>query len=81
MSQNIFGIEDLLKSYKNKLEFHFEILPYASRETIEGKTKQLLNGSESELNNFLRLTISCYSPTIEGERCGICSKCKSIKGN
>jgi 7-cyano-7-deazaguanine synthase in queuosine biosynthesis len=74
-------IKELLNCYKNKLEFNFEILPYASRETIEGKTKQLLNGSESELNNFLRLTISCYSPTTEGERCGNCSKCKSIKEN
>jgi 7-cyano-7-deazaguanine synthase in queuosine biosynthesis/N-acetylglutamate synthase-like GNAT family acetyltransferase len=74
------GIENLLNSYKNNLEFHIESLPPMKRKTTEGKLKQLLNGSESELCRLMNLTISCYSPTEEGKSCGICSKCTSIKG-
>ncbi len=73
------GIESLLNCYNDKLDFHFEILPYKRRYAIEGLTKKLLNGSEEELNKFMRLTISCYSPTDTGEKCGMCSKCTSIK--
>jgi 7-cyano-7-deazaguanine synthase in queuosine biosynthesis len=71
-------ISELLNMYKTEYEFAFEILKISSRQSIINKTKKLLKGSERELNRFMRLTISCYSP-IDDEPCGICSKCKAIR--
>jgi 7-cyano-7-deazaguanine synthase in queuosine biosynthesis len=69
----------LLAKYKPNMKFHFEILRNWDREKIVSETKRLLKGSETELKKFRQLTISCYSPTVNGEPCGKCSKCKSLK--
>lgn len=66
---------ELLSLYKKGLIFCFDILDSIGRQEIIKKTKRLLRGNEEELKKFLQLTISCYSPTEEGQPCGECSKC------
>lgn len=46
-------------------------------QTIAG-LKKLLEGSQKELEDILKLTTSCYSPRKNGASCKKCYKCKSI---
>lgn len=69
----------LLSMYKPNMKFHFPILKNWNQQRIVNETKVLLDFSETELKKFRHLTTSCYSPTINGEPCGKCSKCKSLE--
>ena len=71
--------EELLSMYKPNMKFHFQILENWSRQKIVSETKKLLDFNETELKKFRKLTVSCYSQTIDGEPCGKCSKCKSLE--
>lgn len=68
---------ELLSMYKPEMKFYFGILENWNRQRVINETKVLLGSSEIELEKFLHLTISCYSP-INGKPCGKCSKCKSL---
>jgi len=72
---------ELLRMYKEGHTFRFDILRNMGRQVIINKTKRLLRGNERELKKFLQLTISCYSPTKEGQHCGICSKCRLLRND
>jgi 7-cyano-7-deazaguanine synthase in queuosine biosynthesis len=75
--------EELLSMYKPKMRFHFPILRNWSRKRTVEETKSLLDSNEKhardELKKFQQLTTSCYSPTVNGEPCGRCSKCRSLE--
>jgi len=72
------AMKKLLKVYKKDFTFNFRILQKMGHPQILKKTKKLLNGDEVKLQKFWRLTISCYSPTKEGDACNKCSKCTSV---
>ena len=69
---------ELLSIYRPEFTFHFHILNSMERQTVIRKTKDLLSGNEIELKKLLALTISCYSPTKDCHRCGLCYKCKNL---
>ena len=61
------------------LSFHFPVLEYIDRDIVIEETRKLLNNNQIELDKFLELTTSCYSPTNAGKPCYKCCKCKSIR--
>lgn len=71
-------LEELLSGYKKQYPIKVKLMPNMNRNAICGKLKKLLKGSEEQLEQLLKLTVSCYSP-IDGKPCGSCLKCKSIK--
>jgi 7-cyano-7-deazaguanine synthase in queuosine biosynthesis len=72
--------KELLSIYKPGMTFHFQILGNWTLRRIVDETKRLLDyRNEAEFNKFRKLTVSCYSQTIDGEPCRICSKCKSLE--
>lgn len=71
--------EELLSMYKPNMKFHFQILKDWSRKRVMREIKELLNSSRTELTKFRQQTMSCFSPTVNGEPCGKCPKCEYIE--
>lgn len=70
------AFEDLLKLYKPCFTFSFKFLSETRHQIIEAIGRKY---NEQESEDFLRLTTSCYDPGKNGEPCGICHKCVSIR--
>lgn len=72
------NISKLLSSYKRDYKIEFILMDNMKRQTIIGKTKKLLGGSEKLVKNILAITTYCYS-AVDGKPCKVCWKCKQIE--
>ena len=75
----IMGLYNKNRQVPKDLCFNFSILDKMDRDTVLAETKKMLNNDPSELDKFLKLTTSCYSPTKDGKPCYKCCKCNSIR--
>jgi 7-cyano-7-deazaguanine synthase in queuosine biosynthesis len=71
-------LEKLLSTYKKQYAIEVSLIPAMTRDSVCGKIKKLLKGSELQLKKLVSLTVSCYSPK-NGKPCGSCWKCNKMK--
>lgn len=71
------SLTSIFGTYQNEYPMKVVLLPYASRAQTYAKLKRLLRGNQSDLNELLSMTTSCYAP-IDGRACETCYKCRKI---
>jgi 7-cyano-7-deazaguanine synthase in queuosine biosynthesis len=75
------ALENLLTEENGKYVIKIKLSDAIDRSKTIARLKNLLKGSQNELENILKLTTSCYSPRANGTACTKCWKCKSIAEN
>lgn len=70
------SVIETFKIYNQAYSFNIVLLPSVSLAKIFSDLKRLVHGKQSDFNQLLSITSSCYAP-IDGKPCGSCYKCRT----